>query len=176
MTPTELRCLEAFPAWLKVLADDARNLAALVEDAAAPARVRESAAAALNYLFKSLDLIPDGLEDIGFIDDAFVFRVAALLTEPEEAAADASGTLARFRSDTALIEEYLGEIYPRLLAYVGELGRAKVRGRVVSDVLAEPADFVREVRQWADGYQAPAFHRDDKNLVKLRSFLNAKLK
>jgi uncharacterized membrane protein YkvA (DUF1232 family) len=176
MTPTELRCLEAFPAWLKVLADDARNLATLVEDAAAPARVRESAAAALNYLFKSLDLIPDGLEDIGFIDDAFVFRVAALLTEPDEASADASGTLARFRSDTALIEEYLGEIYPRLLAYVGELGRAKVRGRVVSDVLAEPGDFVREVRQWADGYQAPAFHRDDKNLVKLRSFLNAKLK
>jgi hypothetical protein len=28
-------------------------------------------------IFKSLDLIPDGIEDLGFIDDAFVFRVAA---------------------------------------------------------------------------------------------------
>ena len=30
----------------------------------------------LNYIFKSLDLIPDGIDDLGFLDDAFVLRVA----------------------------------------------------------------------------------------------------
>lgn len=179
MTPTETRALEAFPSWLKTLADDAQKLAALVDDGAAADAVRERAAAALNYLFKSLDLIPDGLEDIGFIDDAFVFRAAAASLPEAERSLDATGTLSRLAADAALIEEFLGEIHPRLSAYVGGLGAAKVRGRSVSDVLADPgvtAEFTREVRQWADGYQAPAFHRDDKNLVKLRSFLNTKLK
>jgi len=179
MSPAEARYLEAFPAWLKALGQDAQRLAELVESTAAPEGARRAAAAALNYLFKSLDLIPDGLEDIGFVDDAFVFRVAAARVSADDASADPSGTLTRLSGDTALIEEFLGEIYPRLTAYVAELGKAKVRGRAVDDVLADAtvlADFVREVRQWSDAYQSPAFHRDDKNLVKLRSFLGAKLK
>ncbi len=36
---------------------------------------RRYATAGLNYIFKSLDLIPDGIDDIGFCDDAFVIRV-----------------------------------------------------------------------------------------------------
>jgi len=176
MSPTEARCLEAFPAWLKALADDARKLADVVENASAPASAREAAAIALNYLFKSLDLIPDGLEDIGFVDDAFVFRVAAACVPEGDLASDVSGTLARLCGDAALIGEFLGDVNARLVAYVGELGKAKVRGRTVADVVGAPGDLVREVRQWADSYQAPAFHRDDKNLVKLRSFLSAKLK
>lgn len=179
MTPVEARCLEAFPTWLKSLGDDAQKLAAVVESAALPLAARRGAAAALNYLFKSLDLIPDGLEEIGFVDDAFVFRVAASAVSAEDAASDASGTLGRLGGDAALVQDFLGDVYPRLSAYVGELGKAKVRGRSVDDVLGDAAaldDFVREARQWATGYQAPAFHRDDKNLVKLRSFLAAKLK
>jgi uncharacterized membrane protein YkvA (DUF1232 family) len=179
MTPAESRCLEAFPAWLKSLAEDARKLAALVESDAAPESSRKAAAAALNYLFKSLDLVPDGLEDIGFLDDAFVFRVAASHVPEPEAQADASGAILQLDADAPLIEEFLGDIYPRLDAYVRELERAKVRGRVVDDVLRDSdvrTEFLREVRAWADGYQPPAFLRDDKNLVKLRSFLRAKLK
>ena len=179
MTPVETRCLEAFPVWLKSLGADAQALAAVVENAEAPPSARQRAASALNYLFKSLDLIPDGLEDIGFVDDAFVFRVAASNVSTEDAAADASGALSRLATDAALVAEFLGDVYPRLAAYVGDLGNAKVRGRNVDEVLADSAvlaDFVRDVRQWANGYQPPAFHRDDKNLVKLRSFLNAKLK
>jgi uncharacterized membrane protein YkvA (DUF1232 family) len=179
MTPAESRCLDAFPAWLKALPADTRKLAELVENEAAPESVRRSAAAALNYLFKSLDLIPDGLEDIGFLDDAFVFRVAASRVPEADAANDASETIARLDADAPLIEEFLGDVYPRLEAYVAELEKAKVRGRVVAEVIGDPSvrsEFVREARAWADGYQAPSFLRDEKNLVKLRSFLNAKLK
>jgi hypothetical protein len=35
---------------------------------------------------------------------------------------------------------------------------------------------VRDARQWADGYEPPAFARDEKNLVKLKSFMSARLK
>lgn len=175
MTPADARFLEAFPAWLKSLGADARELAAVVENESAPERARTSAASALSYLFKSLDLIPDGLEDIGFIDDAFVFRVSAARVATEHT----DGVLARLAADTALIEEFLGEVYARLTAYVADLEHAKVRGRAVTEVVSDPAvreEFVREVRAWADGYTSPTFLRDDKNLVKLRSFLSAKLK
>jgi uncharacterized membrane protein YkvA (DUF1232 family) len=179
MTPAEQSFLDAFPAWLKGLAADTRKLAELVEQDGAPESVRKTAAAALNYLFKSLDLIPDGLEDIGFLDDAFVFRVAAVRVPESDLGDEANGVIARLRAESALIREFLGDIYPRLDAYVAELEQAKVRGRIVGEILADSdvrSEFVREARAWADGYQPPTFLRDDKNLVKLRSFLGAKLK
>ena len=179
MSSLDARCLDAFPTWLKALAEDAQKLAALLEDKNLPEGVRRGAAVALNYLFKSLDLIPDGLEDLGFVDDAFVFRVAARSVAAADAGSDSSGTIARLAGDGALIEEFLGEVYPRLNAYVAGLAEASVRGRSVAAILgddAKCAELVSEVRRWVDGYQAPAFHRDDKNLVKLRSFLAAKLK
>jgi uncharacterized membrane protein YkvA (DUF1232 family) len=179
MAPLEARCLEAFPAWLKSLAEDAKKLAAVVESPTLPESARKGAATALNYLFKSLDLIPDGLEDLGFVDDAFVFRVASRSVAPGDSAADGTGVLARLSADAALVEEFLGELSPKLTAYVEGLERAKVRGRTAADIVADAgisADFVREVRTWADGYAAPAFLRDEKNLVKLRAFLGSKLK
>ncbi|HOU94151.1 MAG TPA: YkvA family protein, partial [Polyangiaceae bacterium] len=72
MPDHEARCLDAFPEWLRELGADARVLAAALEDAALPEVVRRGCAAALNYLFKSVDLVPDGIEDLGFVDDAFV--------------------------------------------------------------------------------------------------------
>src|SRR5215470_7464213 len=79
MTELEARCLEAFPNWLRILGDDARALSKWVASDGTPDAARRSLIAALNYLFKSLDLIPDGIEDLGFVDDAFVFRVASSL-------------------------------------------------------------------------------------------------
>jgi uncharacterized membrane protein YkvA (DUF1232 family) len=179
MTPAEQSFLDAFPAWLKGLGADAQKLSELVEHEGAAESVRRAAATSLNYLFKSLDLIPDGLEDIGFLDDAFVFRVAAVRVPESELGDDASGIITRLRAETTLIQECLGDVYPRLDAHVAELEKAKVRGRLVGEILSEPevrAEFVREARAWADGYQPPSFLRDERNLVKLRSFLSAKLK
>jgi uncharacterized membrane protein YkvA (DUF1232 family) len=179
MTPLATRSLEAFPNWLKSLGTDAQKLAAIVENRALPEGTRRSAAVALNYLFKSLDLIPDGLEDLGFIDDAFVFRVAAASASPADAQADSSGTIARLADDVGLVREFLSDVYPRLEAYVAGNAEASARGRSVTDVLSNDsalAEFLRDARQWADGYEAPAFSRDEKNLVKLKSFLGARLK
>jgi len=180
MATLDVRCLDAFPNWLRSLAQDARALASVLETEGSGATHRR-AAAALNYLFKSLDLIPDGLEDLGFIDDAFVVRAAADAVKHESEVAlaiDSSGTLARLAEEADLVREFLGTEYARLAKYVAGLEQGSARGRSVNDILADAAvraDFVREVRQWADGYAVPSFTRDERNLVKLRSFLLAKL-
>jgi hypothetical protein len=98
---------------------------------------------------------------------------------PADAAEDGSGVLPRLSAAAALVEEFLGELYPQLSGYVAGLEGATVRGRSAADIVLDPgitADFTREVRAWADGYAAPAFLRDEKNLVKLRAFLGSKLK
>jgi uncharacterized membrane protein YkvA (DUF1232 family) len=180
MATLDARCLDAFPNWLRSLAEDARALAAVLEHEGSSSAQR-NAAAALNYLFKSLDLIPDGLEDLGFIDDAFVARAAAFAVKQEseaDLAQDSSGTLARLADEAELVREFLGSEYGRLEKYVAGLAQGSARGRSVNEILSDAAvraDFVREVRQWADGYSVPGFTRDERNLVKLRSFLLAKL-
>lgn len=176
MTTLDSRCLEAFPGWLKSLAEDAQKLAGLLEQGdTSPAALR-GAASALNYLFKSLDLIPDGLEDLGFIDDAFVLRVAA--AQVAEGERDAGGVLAKLAQEAALISEFLGTDYERLERYVDKLGSGSARGRSVAQIIEDAAirgEFVREVAQWAGSYASPSFARDTRSLVKLKSFLATRL-
>lgn len=177
MNPLESKCLDAFPAWLKGLGDDARGLAAAVEDASLPEPARRHVAGALNYLFKSLDLIPDGIEDLGFVDDAFVFRVSAAMAAAA-GGADRGGALERLAGDAALIREFLGADYSRLEKYVADLAKGAARGRSVDDILGDAAvcaELVRDAKGWAESYSAPSFSRDEKNLVKLASFLRSKL-
>jgi len=141
--------------------------------------VRRHAAASLNYLFKSLDLIPDGIEDLGYIDDAFVLRVAAALAVAEDsAAASKAPQVVRLAEEAKLINELLGDDYSRLEEYVKRLQGGAARGRTVDEILGDEAirrDFVNEVSGWASSYEAPSFEKDNKNLVKLKAFLAAKL-
>jgi uncharacterized membrane protein YkvA (DUF1232 family) len=142
----------------------------------APAAAQRGAVSALNYLFKSLDLIPDGLEDLGFIDDAFVLRVAAAQVAQGER--DSGGVLAKLAQEAELISEFLGADYERLQRYVDKLGSGSARGRSVAQILEDAAlraDFVAEVLQWAAGYTSPSFARDTRSLVKLKSFLGTRL-
>lgn len=177
MTPLESRCLDSFPDWLGALSEDARALAALLEGNG-PEVGRQAAALALTYLLKSLDLIPDGLQDLGLIDDAFVLRVAATRVRAEDRSFDSSGTLARLTSEAGLLAEFLGPEYARLERYVDKLEAGSARGRGVSAVMHDPelrAALISDVRRWAEDYEPPAFGRDEKNLVKLRSFLKTRI-
>lgn len=176
MTTLDSRCLEAFPGWIKSLAEDAQQLAVLLEQSSSTPAAQRAAAGALNYLFKSLDLIPDGLEDLGFIDDAFVLRVAAALVD--EAERDADGVLARLAAEAELIREFLGSDSARLERYVRKVAEGSARGRSVAQILEDStvrAELGQEVRQWAQNYHAPSFARDTRSLVKLRSFLGTRL-
>jgi len=179
MNELHTRCLDLFPEWLRALASDAGELSKVLASSSVPESVRRYVAGGLNYLFKSLDLIPDGIEDLGFLDDAFVIRVAAALALREAPAArDQAPMLERLAGDTKLISELLGKDYARLETYVKTLTRSMARGRSVEDILHRAdvqAAFLHEVAGWAASYQTPSFTRDEKNLVKLHSFLSAKL-
>lgn len=179
MTDIESRCLDAFPQWLRSLGDDARALAGVLESKAHSEATRRYVAGALNYLFKSLDLIPDGIEDLGFIDDAFVIRVgAAMAIHADARGTDHDAVLSRLANEASLIRELLGADYARLERYTQSLKHGAARGRTVDDIVSKDdvlAEFVGEVRAWATSFTAPTFGRDEKNLVKLKSFLGAKL-
>ncbi len=172
--------LDAFPAWLRALADDAVALAGLLGAESTPAGARRALAGGLNYLFKSLDLVPDGIDDIGYLDDAFVLRIAARDALAVEGAgkADLKGTLERLSKDVETISSFLGDDHKRLEAYVRSLAKGAARGRTVDDIV-EKADvrreFLGDVTAFAKSYEAPNFTRDDKTLVKLKSFLTARL-
>lgn len=176
MSDLNTRCLDAFPEWLRTLSSDATELGALLEGGLADA-AKKHTAGALNYLFKSLDLIPDGIEDLGFLDDAFVLRVAAQHAQ-KAAGGDAPAILARLAGEAALVSELLGKDYARLERYVDGLKDGAARGRTAEEIVGDDdvrASFLADLAAWSKSYSAPAFTRDEKNLVKLTSFLSAKL-
>lgn len=177
MSSVESRCLESFPLWLRSLGDDARALSALLETTDSEGVIR-STALGLTYLFKSVDLIPDGLEDLGYLDDAFVLRVACTRVLESERDAEAHAVVKRLAEDAGLIREFLGDDYGVLEQFVDGLSSASARGRSVTSVIEDPdarSSLARDVRDWANTYGTPGFGRDAKNLVKLRSFLRTKL-
>jgi uncharacterized membrane protein YkvA (DUF1232 family) len=179
MTDMHARCLDTFPEWLRTLSADASAMAEALSAPGLAPPVSRYIAGGLNYLFKSLDLIPDGIEDLGYLDDAFVLRVASALALHEAPAAkEQAPVLARLAADTKLIAEVLGKDYGRLESYVKTLTRGAARGRTVDEILGKDETktaFMMEVRGWAASYETPSFTRDEKNIVKLQSFLSAKL-
>ncbi len=181
MSEIETRCLEAFPKWLAALNEDAVALSSLLTAESIPDRARRHVAGALNYLFKSLDLIPDGVEELGYLDDAFVLRIASRLAirdVPEAREADIRGVLARLAQDVDLVEQLLETDYGKLEKYVRALEKGAARGRTVDEIMAEPSArsaILRDVQQWARSYSAPTLSGGANSLVKLRAFLSAKL-
>ncbi len=180
MSDDQSKYLDTFPSWLGSLGDDAEALSSLLPDTSLPTEARELVAGGVNYLFKSLDLIPDGIDDIGYLDDAFVLRVAADLANREEipSGSDKSGILGKLADDCELLREFLGGDYERLEAYVRSLRRGAARGRSVADILGDQGtqqDFVSDVEGFARSFQAPSFAREEKNLIKLKAFFDAKL-
>ena len=178
LDPTlDVRYLEVFPSFLRTLGDDAGALGALA-GSDAPEPVRRYVVAGLNYIFKSLDLIPDGIDDLGFLDDAFVLRVAASLAASEAPESASIEPLARLATDAGQVKAFLGDVYPKIEAYVKNLLRGAARGRTVEDIVGDEATratFLQEVAAWGKAYQVPSFTRDIKTLIKLKAFLSAKL-
>jgi uncharacterized membrane protein YkvA (DUF1232 family) len=171
------RYLETFPQWLRSLGEDASQVGEVLAAGAPDDDATRSLVAGLNYIFKSLDLIPDGIDDLGFLDDAFVLRVACSMAGAARPALK-QGVVQRLGDDAHAVHEFLGEDYARLESYVRGLRKGAARGRTVEDIVGDAGtreQFLHEVKAWASGYQVPTFTRDQRTLVKLKAFLNAKL-
>ena len=171
------RYLELFPQWLRSLGEDAAGLGEVVSAHGTDDEATRSVVAGLNYIFKSLDLIPDGIDDLGYLDDAFVVRVACSLAAAARPDAN-QGVVQRLADDARAVQEFLGGDYARLEAYVKGLRKGAARGRTVEDIVTDAAartQFLQEVKAWSTEYHVPTFTRDQKTLVKLKAFLSAKL-
>lgn len=181
MADSQANFLDVFPAWLRSLGDDAERLALVSAETKLPESARQALVGGLNYLFKSLDLVPDGIDDIGYLDDAFVLRVAAdhaLREDLSALSAEQIRVMNRLSEDARTIQRFLGAEFGRIDGYVAGLRKVAARGRSVQDILHDDevrAAFVSDVKGFAKAYQAPGFAREEKNLVKLRAFFDAKL-
>jgi uncharacterized membrane protein YkvA (DUF1232 family) len=171
--------LDLFPDWLRSLAADVRALARALCDSRLDSEERLWIACALNYLLKSVDLIPDGVEDLGFLDDAFILRrVADEIARQRGGAAEHHPCVARLSSDCVVVNEFLGKDALRLGEYVSGLRIVSVRGRSPSDIVEDESlarQVADEAASWAESYVCPTFLRDEKTLVKLKAFLAVKL-
>ena len=176
------RCLETFGSWIASLSGDIEALMEVVKDSSLDRGAREASAGGINYLFKSLDLIPDGIDDIGYLDDAFTVRVSAKFVKQAgfgDLGDETRKKLESLASDSELIEGLLGEeLYERFESYVTDLRRGAARGRMVSEILDDEAtmkEFEAEVTQFCKDYEPLKFSKDEKNLIKLTAFFDAKL-
>lgn len=173
--------LERFSTWLRDLAQEAESLADLIDNGSVPDAARTSLVAAVNYVFKSLDLIPDGIDDIGYLDDAFVLRVSAELAVQEDLQQldpDKAQVLHRLAAESEVVRDFLGKDFARLYEYVKGLRRGSARGRSCTDIVRDAATrsaFLEELRSFCREYEAPRFAQEEKSLVKLRAFFDAKL-
>ncbi|MEM6958343.1 MAG: YkvA family protein [Myxococcota bacterium] len=173
--------LDTFPNWLRNLGLDAEDLAVLLTVEGVAEDAREAVAGGINYLFKSLDLIPDGIDDIGYLDDAFVLRVAADLATREDlgsATEEQTETLRRLADECEMVRTFLGDDYARLESYVVGLRNGAARGRSVADILSDEdtcKELISDVGGFARVYESPSFSREEKNLIKLKAFFDAKL-
>ena len=182
MTTIDDKCLDIFPHWLNNLGDDLLALLGVVEIKQLPLEARQALAGAMNYVFKSLDLVPDGIDEIGYLDDAFVLRLGAARAAREKLDALPGEKLAALEKLAAEAEQgrdFLGlALFKRFETYVGNLARGAARGRAVSDICTNDdvlRDFAADVRSFAKGYQRPNFSKDRRSLIKLRAFFEAKL-
>jgi uncharacterized membrane protein YkvA (DUF1232 family) len=174
---TDPRYLEVFSQWLRSLGEDTAAVGAAVATTGEDDEATRSLVAGVNYVFKSLDLIPDGIDDLGFMDDAFVLRVACALatdSRPEMK----QGAVLRLGADAGAVHDFLGEDYARLENYVVGLRKGGARGRTVDEIVGDAetrTTFLGDIKEWSASYNPPNFTRDLKTLVKLKAFLSAKL-
>ncbi len=74
-----------------------------------------------------------------------------------------------------LVQEFLGSEFQRLETYASNLANETIRERTAESIVDEPQRIAREIDAWKQSYEAPPFSGDDKNLIRLFTFLITKL-
>lgn len=182
MSDVNEKYLDTFPAWLTSLPKDVSAVLDALKADGISDETKRLLLGSINYLFKSLDLIPDEAADLGYLDDAFVLRTLtaeALSAGPGGAPEKVAENLAELSKGAALIEAFLGDaLYKRLCAYAGTVHTCEVRGRTVDDLMENSslfAELLDEVETFVADFEAPELKKDEKNLIKLAAFFEARL-
>lgn len=182
MGSIEDRCMKSFPEWLSTLGTDVEAVLAALKNERLGDEARRFLLGGVNYLFKALDLVPDGVADIGYLDDALVLRLVARAATDAGLGPIDGATKKHIESlarDRNLVSEFLGEgIFVRLDRYARQLKTGAARGRTVDELTRDQAlfeAFAEEAARFVEGYKLPAFTADENSLAKLKAYLDAKL-
>jgi uncharacterized membrane protein YkvA (DUF1232 family) len=176
---TEL--IDTFNEWINTLVDDAKVLRAGMEDAEAPRDARRLLVGGLSYLLRKIDIVPDYLSGVGVVDDAIVLRLAAKLALESglgDMGAVAVNGLTALSKTTKPLEDYLGDLYGKLVEYVKALPDDEVRGRTADKVLDDPEvqkQFLRELTDELDAYAPKPITDPERAAREIKSFIKAKL-
>jgi len=184
MTAFDTECLEAFSRWLGGMPAEVGALCDVLERPAElasemPDACRVASAESLAHLVRSLDLIPDGVEALGYLENLFAFRAimrGAVGTSPEAAGADP--TFARLASEADLVASFLGDDFARLLEASARAQERTRPGQSSRDLLDDAelrSAALMQVRAWAATYSAPELALTEAELIKLRSFMRVRL-
>jgi len=174
--------LEKIPIWLKNLPEDLSYLMNLIETQDLEHDAKIALVTGLNYLFKTIDLIPDGLDEIGYIDDCIILRIVSREVVDkygDRLNDEVFGRLKIMAGDVDILKPELGEeLWSKLLNYVEELKEMPSKGRTSEDILKDKNTFNQfktELMTFVDSYEGKVESIDEKTLVKLKAFLEAKL-
>ncbi|MBN2804813.1 MAG: DUF1232 domain-containing protein [Deltaproteobacteria bacterium] len=182
MSDINNRCLDVFPQWLDTVGSDVAILRDVLLNSEAEENVKRKVAGGINYLFKSLDLIPDGIDDIGYLDDAFVLRmsaVSAVSAGIDSLPDNLKERLHQLAADTSLIKELLEDtLFAKFEKYCNSLSDGSARGRTVDEIITDEnvrKELLDDITAFVNEYKSLGFNKDEKNLIKLKAFMEAKL-
>lgn len=180
-SPPAVDGLETFSRWLEQLPSDVTALCDTLVRAETPDALRRASADIVSHLHRSLELIPEGLEALGYVDHAFVARALARDAVSSHAEADAEAAapeLSRLASEADLVIDFLGADFGSFLEGVRR-AHAAPAWRESADALLEDeerrASVLEEVRAWVRDYSAPALGRGEEGLLVLQSFMRTRV-
>jgi hypothetical protein len=176
MTP---QFLPAFGGWLHTLGEDVLSLAHLLESPDAPEPFRSASAESLSYLLRVADLIPEGIEQLGYLEVAFAFRALARRAMGDAEPSSLEGRVPRLAVEAATVVDFLEEdvaLFWEMVFAPAALSRV---GRPASDVLEDEelrVTTLQQARAWVEQYRAPELSEGEEELVKIRSFFRTRLR
>jgi len=174
MTNAEL--ITIFGEWTTTLVNDATALRGAVENAATPREAKRFLLGGLSYLLRKIDIVPDYLAGVGVVDDAFVLRLSSKLAL--EAGLEDAGEVKALADSCGPVQEFLGDLYPKLLSMVKGFAEETVRGRTPDQMIDEKgahAQFLRELQDELSSYTPKPIVDPERASRDLKSFLKAKL-
>jgi uncharacterized membrane protein YkvA (DUF1232 family) len=158
-TQTETGFFDVLQRWLQSLPYELKIPLDMMGDEELKLEARTLAVGTTFYLLSPIDLIPEKLPGIGYIDDAIILHMSLFaITEIDPARSQHyrskyPGTYELLDRETAVLKETLGALYSWLVALVRNLRERDYKGREPSDVI-DSAEVQDEIFDAAMEYAA----------------------
>jgi hypothetical protein len=178
---SDVSCLRTFSRWLEGMPAEVTALCDVLENApespSVPEECRRASAESLALLIRSIQLIPDGIEALGYLENLFAFR-AIMRDAATGLDTPADDTSRRLAAEAELVAGFLGDDFGRLRQATRDAREHTRAGQRATDLLVDAerrSAAIAQLRAWARAYRAPELAPTEAEALKLRSFLRVRL-